>query len=174
MIPIDDKPKEQVYDERNQAALLAAKLADRHSAISEAGYRTTEDEDYPVLTIDHKHLGQMGWHIPREDLPEWLEETDTPYDGHTTEEKHDRMQRWIAALDEDYINWHIVGGTTFGASVAGAVAAGTGGFLVGLIGGAYIGMMASVGHWAFRVRGVYREMDPLPTRVIDSIRKEWS
>ncbi|QLG62066.1 hypothetical protein [Halorarum salinum] len=40
----------------------------------------------------------MAWHVPREELPEWLDRMDVPFDGHSNEEKHERMQDFAVYL----------------------------------------------------------------------------
>ena len=85
----DEQTADEAFYERNQAVFtLLAALEERGNTV---GYRVDDDEEWPVVfaeTID----GQIAWHVPRDELPEWLEEKDIPYDGHTTEEKHERMR----------------------------------------------------------------------------------
>lgn len=82
-----EKSKDAIYNEGNQAVLLAAKLAEHHTDAAgnvDVGHRVSDDknrepdEDWPVLFIDHEHLGQMGWHLPEDALSDWVEEKYLP------------------------------------------------------------------------------------------------
>jgi hypothetical protein len=61
------------------------------------GYRIDEDEDWPVVYAETP-VGQIAWHVPREELPDWLDRNELEYDGHTTEEKHERVQAFAQYL----------------------------------------------------------------------------
>ncbi|MDY6777427.1 MAG: hypothetical protein SVU32_02070, partial [Candidatus Nanohaloarchaea archaeon] len=113
------------------------------------GYRIDESEDdgedWPVLFIDHRHLGQMACHLPRDELPDHFEEKDVEYDGHTREEKLDRIQRWLDSHERpDYppgnhpAGLALVGAVT-GAGVGG-LTAGLGGAVFGVAVGTYLGL----------------------------------
>lgn len=91
----NEESVDEAFYERNQAVfLLLATLQDRGHTV---GYRVDEDEDWPIVFAGTP-VGQMSWHVPREELPDWLEEKDVPWDGHTTEEKHERMQEFAEYL----------------------------------------------------------------------------
>jgi hypothetical protein len=88
-----------IYRER---AYLVANLAARYPS-----YLACNDSDepgWPVVYI-HTPLGQMSWHISADDLDLFdhvlFAELDDPavqWDGHTTEEKYERLQILTAAL----------------------------------------------------------------------------
>lgn len=42
--------------------------------------------------------GQVTWPVPRDALSRSLEERDVAWGGHSTEEKHERMQRFAESL----------------------------------------------------------------------------
>ena len=84
---------DEAYSDRNQAAMLAAKLATLWGF--EVGWRTDPSEpDWPVLFIELP-TGQVSWHIPKSETVK----TDLLYkrewDGHTVEEKRERISRFI-------------------------------------------------------------------------------
>lgn len=97
MAETDSEPKDKsaVYHERN---LLAVALI---SARFEMGYPCgwwpdTDDvngEEWAVVwtNLEQTHDSQVGWHIPREMVPEWLPKYDPEYDGYTTGEKNARV-----------------------------------------------------------------------------------
>lgn len=55
-------------------------------------------DDWAVVWADLP-AGQVGWHVPRELVPEWLDERNPEYDGYTTAEKNDRLATY-AGLEE--------------------------------------------------------------------------
>lgn len=72
-------------------ALLAATYPSR------IGYTDPETPDWKVLTIDSPE-GQWSWHISPDDLDLFTHvretgEDDEPWDGHTTEEKLERIKK---------------------------------------------------------------------------------
>jgi hypothetical protein len=80
-----------VYRERNAVVFAFAWTA------AQLGWRvgTLEDpaDPWPVVMIDAP-TGQLSWHVPEQDLPDWL--ADKPYlgqwDGHTTGQKYERLE----------------------------------------------------------------------------------
>jgi len=86
-----------VYDERNRVVAALAALA-MHLGW-QAGVRQDEDGDpeWPVVLIDTPK-GQVSWHVRRTQLQlfHFLPEYGKPWDGHTTEDKYER----IAALSD--------------------------------------------------------------------------
>jgi hypothetical protein len=81
------------YIDRNLAVQLLAKLAE------EKGYavglrKDPEEPEWPVLMIDLP-TGQVSWHLPAaEVVGKWSEYPDG-WDGHTTEEKRERIRRFV-------------------------------------------------------------------------------
>ena len=75
------------YEIRNRAVLTALSLA---LALGyKGGIRTDEDmPDYPVVLIELP-TGQVSWHLPQFDR-EW--------DGHTTEEKYERIHAFVSPI----------------------------------------------------------------------------
>ena len=91
----DDETVDEAFYERNQAVfLLLAVLSDRGCTV---GYRVDEDAEWPVVFAETPE-GQLAWHVPRDELPEWIEERDVVWDGHSTEEKHRRLRRYAESL----------------------------------------------------------------------------
>ena len=85
---------EEAYSDRNQAAMLAAKLAAMQGY--DIGWRVDPDEpDWPILFIELPP-GQVSWHIP---MAEALDHgadikgrpTEPVWDGHTLEGKRARI-----------------------------------------------------------------------------------
>lgn len=84
---------ENVYAERNQAALAFAWMA------ADRGWRvgyTDDDPDWPVLLVETP-AGQVSWHLKRSELPTWVPRFPDAWDGHTTAEKDERLNRIIGA-----------------------------------------------------------------------------
>lgn len=77
----------QGYDERNRLVVLLSK-------IFPASVETDPKEpDWPVVMI-LLPTGQASWHLPKDMLPQLahLPRDLHPWDGHTTEEKHRRIE----------------------------------------------------------------------------------
>jgi len=84
----------EVYRDRNLVVQLAAKLA------SDLGYNVYYGADpnapgWPVLFIELP-TGQVSWHIPQAEVIASAPLESDPWDGHTTEEKHDRIRRFLS------------------------------------------------------------------------------
>lgn len=114
-----EKSKDDVYEERNLLALgFLAALAEREhykpgsDGIEMGWWPDTDDvngDEWAVVWANlfagdpgsdlrpGKEYGQVGWHIPMEMVPEWLERKDPEYDGYTTEEKNGRVARYVDA-----------------------------------------------------------------------------
>lgn len=78
-----------IYRER---AHLVAHLASLYP--STIGLTDPNEPDWPVVTIDTLE-GQMTWHVSVDDLDlfEHVERSlDPEWDGHTTEEKYERLR----------------------------------------------------------------------------------
>lgn len=95
------KNKDDVYYERDLLALAFIRAYRRTDAGEESAYGywfDTDDvngEDWAVAWIDLDGYGQVGWHIKRDDVPEWLPENDPEYDGYTTDEKNERLWEYM-------------------------------------------------------------------------------
>jgi len=92
----NDKPDtstQQAYFDRNQAVMALARLALMNGY--DVGIQTDPDEPgWPVLLIDLP-TGQVSWHLPETELcGEWPDYT-KPWDGHDSELKRRRMDRFI-------------------------------------------------------------------------------
>lgn len=72
------------YDVRYGLILAAVSAA--HETGLAAGYRfDADDTEWPVAFIELP-TGQVSWHVPQHDRP---------WDGHTTQEKYARIQRFL-------------------------------------------------------------------------------
>ena len=84
----------EVYADRNRLAHLCAALA--LNAGLTAGVGVDPDEpDWPVI-YTQLPAGQVGWHVPLDELLPGLPLFDSRWDGHTNEEKADRIRRYVA------------------------------------------------------------------------------
>lgn len=84
-------PIEEIYAERNAAALAFANLAVL------AGWNVgclTDDPEWPVVLVDTPH-GQVSWHVSAAELPDGFPPYPGEWDGHTTAEKNRRLHRFI-------------------------------------------------------------------------------
>jgi hypothetical protein len=86
---IEQMEKQEVYDLRNRAIFAALGLA---SAIGfKGGIRIDPlQPEWPVVFIELP-TGQVSWHIPAHE-PAW--------DGHTSEEKYERIRTYIQQVYE--------------------------------------------------------------------------
>ena len=76
--------QDQNYDVRNLIVMQA--VATAMAAEIPAGFRIDSNEpEWPVAYIELP-TGQVSWHLPQHVKP---------YDGHTTEEKYERIRRLI-------------------------------------------------------------------------------
>lgn len=72
------------YDLREKLVLAA--LFEAKTLGYQCGYRIDPNEpEWPVAYIELP-TGQVSWHMPQHPVP---------YDGHSTEEKYERILRWI-------------------------------------------------------------------------------
>lgn len=91
--------KDDAYFDRNQAVMALAKLAMLQGY--KAGLRIDPNEpDWPVLMIDLPS-GQVGWHLPKNELIGTWPEYDQAWDGHNLNEKRQRLARFLADEPED-------------------------------------------------------------------------
>jgi len=86
---------DEAYFDRNQAVMLAARLA------SKLGYRVgvAEDKDEPGWTLLYIDLptGQVSWHIPDDELIEDWQPYAGVWDGHSVGEKRQRIVDFLLA-----------------------------------------------------------------------------
>ncbi len=85
--------RDALYADRNRAVQLAAKLAEERGYA--VGLRVDPNEpDWPVLMIDLP-TGQISYHLASgEAYPVW-DLYEGEWDGHTNEEKADRIYRFV-------------------------------------------------------------------------------
>jgi hypothetical protein len=77
------------YDRREK--LVMAAMYEARMAGFECGYRIDPVEpEWPVAYIELP-TGQCSWHMPQHSKP---------YDGHSTEEKYERIREWINGSSE--------------------------------------------------------------------------
>ena len=93
--------KDRAYEERNRVVAFAAKLAVKLGF--SAGVRHTDIKDWDpewhgCCYIDIPQ-GQLSWHFhtSQTHLFQALPDYETPYDGHTSEQKYERIA--------DYVEW---------------------------------------------------------------------
>lgn len=87
------------YFDRNQAVMALAKLAMQQGY--KVGIRIDPNEpDWPVLMIDLPS-GQVGWHLPKNELAGTWPEYDKAWDGHNLNEKRRRLAHFLANESED-------------------------------------------------------------------------
>ncbi len=90
--------KVNAYFDRNQAVMAFAKLA------MQLGYNVgisidPHEPDWPVLTVDLPD-GQVGWHLPKQELVGNWPKYKKPWDGHSNEEKRRRISSFIHPIVE--------------------------------------------------------------------------
>jgi hypothetical protein len=102
-------PCVSVYRERNLIlALLAVvcritELADgtgpfAYRAFHDVNDISWDDEWRNIIVLETEEMGQMTWHIHDSELPNFEKlplRTDYRWDGHTTEEKYQRLLDWV-------------------------------------------------------------------------------
>ena len=82
------------YFDRNQAVMAMARMAQLQGR--KVGILTDPDEpDWPVLMIDLP-TGQIGYHLPRDEVVGDWPEYDGVWDGHSLAEKRKRIHRFLA------------------------------------------------------------------------------
>lgn len=97
----EPKSKNDVYRDRNLLAIafIRAWVYLRAEALEPYEYGwwpDTDDvngEEWAVVWCNLPE-GQVGWHVRREDVPDWMPKQDPEYDGYSTEEKNDRLAEW--------------------------------------------------------------------------------
>ncbi|PSQ06115.1 hypothetical protein BRC97_06980 [Halobacteriales archaeon QS_6_71_20] len=91
-----EKSIDEVYRDRNLLAIAFIRAfvyfrAERRGRVPHGWW--PDGDGWAVVWVDLP-TGQVGWHVPREMVPEWIPEADPEYDGYTTDEKNDRVRRW--------------------------------------------------------------------------------
>lgn len=98
------KDMEEVYDDRNVAVLGFLRQLQTLKELSQAGSATLHwdlevgwrensktGEDW-VAVCARLPEGQVSWTMKRDSVPGWMSEVDMGYDGHSVEEKLDRVR----------------------------------------------------------------------------------
>lgn len=94
--------KNAVYRERNLCVALIADLARGHGypvCIARHDGEDWEDEWRNVLIVYLPGAGQISWHLHESELEHFkhIHRTDlNVYDGHTTEEKYNRIKKFVS------------------------------------------------------------------------------
>ncbi len=97
MIKNQSNSKDDAYFDRNQAVQVMAKMARQLGM--KVGLRQDIDEPgWPVLMIDLP-TGQVGYHLPEDQVVGDWPEYDQEWDGHSLAEKRDRMERFLTEKD---------------------------------------------------------------------------
>jgi len=85
--------KDDAYFDRNQAILLAAKLAQQQGYIVGIA-KDPKEPDWPVVMLDLP-TGQVGWHISKKELTLQLPDYQKAWDGHNLKDKRQRLQNFL-------------------------------------------------------------------------------
>ncbi len=86
---------DDAYFDRNQAVMAMAKLAMLHGYT--VGLHTDPDEpEWPVLMIELPE-GQIGYHLPKNEIIGEWPVYDKEWDGHSLDEKRARIDKFIIA-----------------------------------------------------------------------------
>lgn len=172
---ITEEELDKLYKERNTWALFASKIAEVALNQAKVGYRIDNDqenpEEWPVLVIDHSKIGQVGTHLPREQLPDDIDKIDLPFDGHTTDDKINRLKRWRKGYLEKPRASHLAIAAASGA-FTGTLAEGATGFVGGLIIGSFVGFLIMMGDLVSRRQAVWGQKKPIGTRLKRAIFNE--
>lgn len=116
MSETDSEPKDKsdVYRERNLLALafILSEARATQAYLSLRGkeveapvgwWPDTDDVNGEAWAVVWCNLptGQVGWHVPREMVPDWLPKRDPEYDGYSTDEKNRRLAEWADIPTEE-------------------------------------------------------------------------
>ncbi len=85
--------KQEAYYDRNLAVMALARLAEKQGYSVGISHDPNEP-DWPVLMIDLP-TGQVGWHLPKDELQGNWSSYKKDWDGHSLEEKHCRIIDYI-------------------------------------------------------------------------------
>lgn len=93
--------KDNAYWERNQLVGVLSRLYPSHLARHPETDKEWEDDWRNIVCI-HTPVGQATWHLHDSDMPMFkhLKLDKDHWDGHSTEEKYDRLSRLKASLKE--------------------------------------------------------------------------
>ncbi len=81
------------YFDRNQAVMVMAKLALQQGM--KVGLRIDPEEpDWPVLMIDLP-TGQVGYHLPKDEVCGEWPDYERDWDGHSLAEKRERLAGYL-------------------------------------------------------------------------------
>lgn len=88
---------EECYKDRN---LLAKTLLKQlyETGFEVGWYEEDSTEDDWVVIYAELPTGQISYHIPREDLDDWIPEKENCYDGHSNEEKRERLEQFYERI----------------------------------------------------------------------------
>jgi hypothetical protein len=91
------KSKDNAYAERNKLVQFVSKLFDSHLA-RHPDSDTTWENDWRWIVCIHAPFGQMTWHIhdSQYEMFKHLPERPGDWDGHSTEEKYQRLESYPA------------------------------------------------------------------------------
>jgi hypothetical protein len=87
---------QSVYTERN-AVVMAFVLFAMTQGWKGGVKFFDEDPMWPVILIDTPK-GQCSWHVPMETVPSTMPLYEGEWDGHTTEEKYQRLTELVETL----------------------------------------------------------------------------
>ena len=101
--------KDAAYKERDMVLALAVSALMAHGFPCWLGRHEESDPAWEndwrnIVYVELPRGEQLSWHIHDSELP-WfsqLEREDTPWDGHTTEEKYERLLRFVAGYPDPY------------------------------------------------------------------------
>lgn len=93
-----------VYTERNRAVALACELAHRLGYHTEVYHGDIGEEPEWVVVFIDLPTGQVSWHIPAQEyidlFPAIVANLNNSWDGHSTDDKNSRIQRFTQRSDE--------------------------------------------------------------------------
>lgn len=96
------KRKDQAYSERNICVALLAKFSYELGLNVGTALHDIQDKDWDkdwrtIIYIDLPKVGQVSWHLhdSQVQLVQELPPYNKTWDGHTTEEKYDRIAKYI-------------------------------------------------------------------------------
>lgn len=109
----DEKSKDEVYQDRNLAAIALVAVSD-----GPGGWTPAEEdpEEWAIVWFepDAKTISQISWHVPRSLAELALERNDDyEWDGHTRRGKNGRLLR-LAQWQDDLIEQGDEGGGDWG------------------------------------------------------------
>ncbi len=96
--------KDGAYSERNKLVSLISKIFPSSLGRHEDS-DTSWNDDWRWIVYVNIPTGQCSWHIHDDDLPMFshLKRENVKWDGHTTEEKYDRISRFKELVEEGQV-----------------------------------------------------------------------